>query len=175
MVLVLAVIAAGCTGQASNQSSSNGASKKQTIVYDHNGITFDYPVNWEVISPSQLNIYVTDYTYLAVLSNNETDGTSIVRMVKVQTDKSYDDYVASERDYDKNSSGFAETNINVNGLHAIELSYTGSSLSGDKKKSLNVYFEKNNEIYYVTYSTLATDFNSEQADFNTMINSFQIK
>lgn len=170
MVLVLAVLAAGCTDLASNQGSTGSANKKQTAVYDKNGITFNYPTNWKAISPRSLNMYVTDFTYLAVLSNNDTGGRSIVQMVIAETGQSYDEFVASQKAYDQKSGGFVEWSGTVDGTPAIEYTTGGDG----KRKSINIYFEKRGKTYYLTLAGDTKNFSQDSADFDTMLNSLHV-
>ena len=170
IILALAILAAGCAGQASNQAS--GTSNKPTVAYDKNGITFNYPANWEVISPNSLNIQVTDFKYLAVLSNNDTDGRSIVEMVIAETGQSYDDFVTSEKAYDQKSSGFAESSTTVDGVPAVEYTTGGSS---DQRKSVNIYFEKGGKTYYLALADDTKNFDQDKADFDTMLNSLHVE
>ena len=140
------------------QGKGNSGNPSQT--YDANGVTFNYPQNWEVISPDQLNIYVTDYTYLAVLADKDESNSTVARFVIVQTDKTFNDYIAGEKDYYQKQykDQYSEKDIAVNGISATQFESTGSALSGEKKKSLNIYFEHNHEIYYLTFSTLLANY-----------------
>lgn len=130
-----------------------------------------------MISPNQLNIYVTDYTYLAVLADKDDSTGTVARFVIVQTDKGFNDYMGGERDYYQKQykDRFSEKAISVNGMSATQFESTGSALSGEKKKSLNIYFEHNHKIYYLTFSTLLANYDKVKPDFDMIVNSFQIK
>lgn len=170
IALTIVALIFGCSAQTTKQTVKN---QKQMVAYDANGITFSYPKDWEVISPSQLNIQVTDYTYLAVLSNKTNGNDAIVRMVIVQPNnlyKSYQDYIEYLK---KNGSNIVNTK--VNGISALEYSSTGKSLSGNTRKSVSNCFEKNGEIYDMTLSSTEKDFKINQADFKAMMDTFQIK
>jgi hypothetical protein len=171
---VLAVLTFGIVGCS---LQSKGVSERPSQIYDANGITFNYPLNWEVISPDQLSVYVTDYTYLAVLADKDDSTGTVARFVIVQTDKGFDDYVAGERDYyqEQYKDQLSEKAISVNGVSATQFESTGSALSGEEKKSLNIYFEHNHEIYYLTFSTLLADYDKVKPDFDMVVNSFHIK
>jgi hypothetical protein len=173
-IAVFAVLAIGilaCTLQRKETSVT------PSQVYDANGITFKYPLNWEVISPDQLSVYVTDYTYLAVLSDKDDSSGTVARFVIVQTDKGFTDYIAGERDYYKKQykDQLSEKAIRVDGKSATQFESTGATLSGEKKKSLNIYFEYNHEIYYLTFSTSLANYDKVKPDFDMVVNSFHIK
>jgi hypothetical protein len=152
-------------------------SSRPSQIYDANGITFNYPQNWEVISPSQLSIYVTDYTYLAVLADKDDSTGTMARFVIVQTAKTFDDYIAEERGYYQKqyNDQYSENTTNVNGVPATQFEAIGSALSGDKKKSLSVYFEHNHKLYYLTFTTLLPNYDGVKPDFDMAVNSFKIK
>lgn len=171
MVTILAISILACSLQKKE------ISKIPSQVYDANGITFNYPQSWEVISPDQLNIYVTDYTYLAVLADKDENKSTVARIVIVQTDKTFNDYIAGEKDYYQSQykDQYSEKATTVNGVSATQFVSTGSSLSGDMKKSLNIYLEHNHQIYYLTFSTLAANYDQVKPEFDLIVNSFQIK
>jgi hypothetical protein len=168
-VLIFGIIACSLLGKSGPEKPSQ--------LYDANGVFFDYPQNWEVISPDQLSIYVTDYTYLAVLADKDDSAGTVARFVIVQTDKGFDEYMVGERDYYQKQykDQISEKAISVNGMSATQFESTGSTLSGEKKKSLNIYFEHNNEIYYLTFSTLLANYDKAKSDFDMVVNSFQVK
>jgi len=151
--------------------------EKPSQIYDANGITFNYPQNWDVISPDQLSVQVTDYTYLAVLADKDDSTGTVVRIVIVQTDKGFNDYLAGERTYFKEQykDQLSEKAISANGMPATQFETIGNTLSGEKKKSLNIYFEQNNKIYYLTFSTLLANYDKVKPDFDMIVKSFQIK
>ncbi len=154
-----------------------GVSERPSQVYDQNGVTFKYPQNWEVISPEQLSVYVTDYTYLAVLADKDDSVGTVARFVIVQTDKAFNDYMAEKRDYYQKQykDQFSEKAITVNGTPAIQFESSGSSLNGEKRKSLNIYFEYNDQVYYLTFSTLLEKYDQVKPDLDMVVNSFKIK
>lgn len=145
--------------------------------YDANGVTFNYPQSWQEISPSQLSVYVTDYTYLAVLADQDKNGGTVARFVIVQTDTTFDDYLASERAYyvQHYKDSLAEKTTSVAGMSATQFETTGAALSGDKMKSLNIYFEYNHRIYYLTFSTPLANYEKAKPGIDLVVNSFKIK
>ena len=169
IILAISILACSLQGKGNSRTPSQH--------YDANGITFDYPLNWEVISPDHLNIYVTDYTYLAVLADKDESRSTVARIVIAQTDKTFNDYIAGEKDYYQKQykDQYSVKNLAVNGISATQFESTGSALSGEKRKSLNIYFEHANKIYYLTFSTLAANYDKVKTDFDLVVNSFQIK
>jgi hypothetical protein len=154
-----------------------GVSERPSQVYDQNGVTFKYPQSWEVISPQQLSVYVTDYTYLAVLADKDESVGTVARFVIVQTNKTFDDYMAEEREYYQQhyKDKLAEKAITVNGRPAIQFETSGSSLGGEERKSLNIYFEQNAQIYYLTFSTLLAKYDQVKPDLDMIVKSFKVK
>ena len=154
-----------------------GMGARPSQVYDQNGVTFKYPQDWEVISPEQLSVYVTDYTYLAVLADKDDSIGTVARFVIVQTDKAFDDYMAEERDYyqEHYKDQLSEKAITVNGVPATQFETSGSSLGGEERKSVNIYFEYNDQVYYLTFSTLAAKYDKVKPDIDMVVNSFKVK
>ena len=56
----LAVLAVLTFGIQACSLQSKGVSERPSQIYDANGITFNYPLNWEVISPDQLSVMVVN-------------------------------------------------------------------------------------------------------------------
>jgi hypothetical protein len=151
------------------------AVEKPSQKFDGNGITFQYPLNWEIISPHDLNIYVTDFTYLAVLADKDKDMGTIVRIVIVQTEKSFNAFLEQEEGYySEQSKTYSENKITVDGNQAVQIESTGTGSAEDRRTSLEIYFEHAGQIYYLTFVTYEKNYPIVKADFTTVINSFHI-
>ncbi|MBN2115203.1 MAG: hypothetical protein JW730_01440, partial [Anaerolineales bacterium] len=168
IVLLFGMLDLACAGQGI------GVSERPSQVYDQNGVTFKYPQNWEVISPRQLSVYVTDYTYLAVLADKDDRVGTAARFVIVQTDKAFNDYMVEQRDYYQKRDQFSEKAITVNGTPAMQFESSGSSQGGEKRKSINIYFEYNDQVYYLAFSTLLEKYDRAKPDIDMIVNSFKM-
>jgi hypothetical protein len=89
------------TSQITSQTGEAASIPLQT--FDGNGVTFRYPQSWEEIDPESLSVYVTDYTYLAVFADKDDSKGTLARFVIVQTDQSFADYIAGEKNIIRNS------------------------------------------------------------------------
>ena len=158
-------------------AGGGGASEIPAKNYDDNGIAFIYPQSWEVISPDQLNVYVTDYSYLAVLADSEEGTGAVARFVIVQTDKTCDEYLSQERSYylERNQGQSAEKAILVHGTPAVQFETTGSTPSGEKVKTINIYFEHEDQVYYLTFSVPVKNYDPVLPAIEMILDSFEIK
>ena len=130
-----------------------------------------------MISPDQLNVYVTDYSYLAVLADSEEGTGAVARFVIVQTDKTCDEYLSQERSYylERNQGQSAEKAILVHGTPAVQFETTGSTPSGEKVKTINIYFEHEDQVYYLTFSVPVKNYDPVLPAIEMILDSFEIK
>lgn len=175
LALISAVIlASGCTN-GGNQTSGNSTNKTNT--YSGDGITFKYPSNWEIIT-SQANDSI-----IAVGDPNTNDGNGNAR-VNVVIQKTaipnemtfFQFYNSTYAQFAKQNMGFmpvSDGTIIINGLNAYENVYKINS--GEQKQQRAIWMQHNGMAYIILCTAPISDYNSQQENFNTVINSFKFQ
>lgn len=167
LVLVATTLASGCT-------SGNE-------VFNANGVTFNYPSGWDNLSTNQVSIGTTDAApVIASVADPDSIQNNVYKtLVAVQKTPANltIDTVTSETKtslIDQGVQIVSERNLTVSGVPATEIVYT-ITVSGEAKKERMILMVKDNVAYSIVCSTTTSDYNSQQSNFDLIINSFQIK
>jgi hypothetical protein len=150
-------------------------------LYDGNGISFKYPYSWDELSPDKLSTSNGTAQIIAAVANPETQQNgeyrTLVYIQRADLNMTMDQAMASNRAAIESSNAniVSEQDITVNGAPAKELNYTFNAASGVAKKERLIAFEKNNKRYYIICSAPVDEFDSQQSNFNQIINSFTVK
>jgi hypothetical protein len=176
LVLILissVILASGCT-TSGNQTSGNIQDK--TKIYSGEEITFEYPKGWETIASQGRDSIV------AVGDPNSADGNGktqinvvIQKTVKPQNSTFKDYYNATYAQFASQNMGFipvSDGTLALNGVTAYENIYKINS--GGQKQERAIWILKNNRIYIILCSAPVSEFNNQQANFDTIINSFKL-
>lgn len=165
-VLAVVVFSSGCTSQGNN-------------TYNFNGISFNYSSSWQEIS----NIKTQDA--LAGVgdpdsvdkSTNNVNTLVIVQKVPMPSGSTlkqfYDDTYAKYAQ-DSTFQTISDKTIKVNGLTGYENVHK-SIVNGVLKEERVVWLEKNGNVYVILCGALISDFDSQQPNFNIVINSFKVQ
>jgi hypothetical protein len=165
-ILALVVLASGCTSQGNN-------------TYNSSGISFNYSSNWQELpnikTPNAI-VAVGDPNSVNSSTNNVNTLVIIQKVAMPQgttLKQTYDDIYAQ---YAKDSSyrAISEKTVTVNGLTAYENIHR-INVSGVQKEEKAVWFGKNGNIYVILCGALPSDFDSQRANFDMVINSFKIQ
>lgn len=165
-VLAVVVFSSGCINQGNN-------------TYNFNGISFNYSSSWQEIS----NIKTQD----ALVGVGDPDSVDeptnrvntlvIVQKVPVPSNSTfkqfYDDTYAKYAQ-DSTFQTVSNKTIKVNGLTGYENVHK-IIVNGVLKEERVIWLEKNGNVYTILCGALIGDFDSQQANFNTVINSFHIQ
>jgi hypothetical protein len=166
-ILALVVFASGCTDSGSK-------------TYNDNGISFNYSGSWEKLS-NVLNTNaiagVGDPNSIDK-STNMTNTLVVVQKVampsgytlKQVTDATITQFEAKDSSFQK----ISEKTITLNGATAYEIVYK-INVNGVQKQEKAVLLEQNGYLYAITGSSLPSDFESQQANFDMVINSFKVQ
>lgn len=174
LILISAIVlASGCTNSG-NQTSENVQNK--TKVYSGDEITFEYPAGWETIASQARDSAV------AVGDPNSADSNDNVRVnvvvqktIKPQNVTFKDYYNATYTQFTSQNLGYipiSDGTVVVNGITAFENVYKINS--GSQKQERAVWIMKNNKIYIILCSAPVSEFSSQQANFDSIINSFKV-
>lgn len=168
--VMLVLFASGCTVDTGNQT------------YNGNGISFQYPTNWEQLSPDKISASTSGSAEIiaSVVDPNSIQNNNYQTLVFVQrasTTVSMAEAMAANRAAIESAGGqiISQKDLTVNGIAATELIYTISTPSGVAKKERMVTMDKNNNLYYIICSTPADGFDAQQSNFDQIIQSFQIQ
>jgi predicted Zn-dependent protease len=166
VLLCSVVVASGCV--------SDNKQTNTTKTYNQNNISFNYPGGWEIANTTSPNSIV------AVADPNTVQNgtpTTLVLIQKPDVAKGID----INNVYTTNYATFfnktvykqvSEGNITVGGSNALENIYKTNS-TNDQKQYRAVWLISNNNIYVILCVAKQSDFDSQQTNFNLIINSFK--
>lgn len=167
-ILALVIFASGCTTGGNNTSTYSG-----------NGVSFNYPASWQQLQTS------SQITLVSVGDPKSADNStgSVNTLVAVQKtalpngnslkqvyDNTYAQFAAQEASF----KTISDTTTTVDGTTAYVNTHT-VDVRGVQKKEKAVWFEKNGSAYVILCGSLPADFDSQQANFDTIINSFKVQ
>ena len=159
----------GCTFDTGNE------------VFNANGVSFDYPSGWDKLSPEDVSIGTSDAApVIAVVADPNSKKNDVYKTLvasqKTSTDLPLSKVVSSTKN-SLTKQGIeivSERNLTVSGVPASELVYT-VTVSGEAKKERMVLLVKDNTAYSIICSTTAANYDSQQSNFDLIVNSFKIK
>ncbi|MGZ7116039.1 MAG: PsbP-related protein [Methanobacterium sp.] len=165
------VLSSGCTN-GGNQTS--GSSNNKTKTFSGDDITFKYPDSWQTIASQARDSVV------AVGDPGTNDGSGNTRVnvviqktVLPQGQNFFQYYNSTYAQFASQNLGFvpiSDGTIVVNGLNAYEKVYNINS--GEKKQQRAIWIENNGRIYIILCSAPLSEYNNQQENFNTIVNSF---
>ena len=172
ILLVSIVLVSGCTNTG-NQTTNNTSTGVKA--YNGDEFNFNYPTSWQLISSQAQNSTV------AVGDPSSSDNSGNVQVnVEIQTaiksanitlqdyyNSTYSQFAAQNLGYKQLSDG----TITVNGRTALENVYVLTSIAKEQRA---VWIQNGNKIYIILCSAPVSQYNNEQANFNTIINSFKL-
>lgn len=197
-ILILVIFVSCCTNnenQTSNQSQTFNQSNQSNIptkTYSSaNGVSFNYPKGWERAGQSEEYTIISGADINMVLSFGDTksvekyDGyndyfRTVVVIEKAQLpfwsslkNAYYNAYVElAQQDFAFKS--ISNTITTVDGKKAYVKTYTVVE-SGVQRQVKAVWFEKKGFVYVILLVTSPEDFDSQQKNFNIILNSFNVQ
>ncbi len=141
---------------------------KGTTTYSANGVSFNYPSNWKANYSFNSGIKTAE----VYDPSNKWPQTTYVTVYKRNSNVNLRDYYNSVK-IDKTSSNYrliSEKNTTIDGTTAYVATYSDS----DVYKGVIAVLEKKGNIYLIKCNTPAENFDQEQDNFNTVINSFKV-
>jgi PsbP-like protein len=189
LVLIL-VSSSGCIDFNGNQSNTKN--------FQNNEISFNYPSTWVSFS----DFWPSNFGFSYNLSEDQNlNTTEITGVLDPKSNTPLEKYTTSVKIEEKNSSGnlkedfdatysslskssrasgtslfheISEGSLTVDGVTAYEKVY--KIPHGEPYYQIkDVWLDKNGKIYIISCRAFPNNFNQSQNDFNTIINSFQVK
>ena len=164
-VLAVVVFSSGCTSH--------------NDTYNFNGISFNYSSSWQEISNIKTQdalVGVGDPDSVDKSTNN-VNTVVIVQKVPMPSGSTlkqfYDDTYAKYAN-DSSFQPISDKTIKVNGLTGYENVHK-IIVNGNLKEERVLWFQKNGNVYVILCGALIGDFDSQQSNFNIVINSFKIQ
>lgn len=169
--LAAVVFASGCT-TINNQTSIS------TKTYSANGIFFNYPDNWQLMASSTPNAIASVGDPKTSDSSTKNVNTFVVIQKKAVPSgttlkQAYDNTYAQFASTDSSFQQISDSTTTVDGTTAYVNTHK-VDVSGVQKQEKAVWFEKDGNIYVILCGALPSDFNSEQENFDAIINTFEV-
>ncbi|MGB9936675.1 MAG: PsbP-related protein [Methanobacterium sp.] len=173
IIIVTVIFASGCTDNG-NQTSGNALNK--TKLYTGDGFTFEYPSTWETIaSHGRDSAVAVGDPSSADASGNAKVNVVIQKTVKPQGMQFQDYYNATYTQFASANMSYtpvSEGTIVLNGITAYENVYKINS--DGQKEQRAIWIPYNNLIYIILCSAPVSDYENQQENFDTIINSFKL-
>jgi hypothetical protein len=165
IILALVVFASGCTDS--------------TKTYSGNGISFNYSGSWQqlqqVSSPNAIVAFGDNKT--ADQSTGNVNTLVVVQKVAMPAGATlkqvYDSTYQQFAQQDSSFKTISDTTTTVDGTTAYVNTHT-VNVDGVQKQEKAAWLEKNGNIYVILYGALPSAFNNQQANFDTIINTFKV-
>lgn len=166
LLLCSVVLVSGCVTENKKTNETN--------TYAQNNISFTYPGGWDIANTTSENAVVAVGDPNTVKSGSPTTLVLIQKPAVAQGSDLNNVYSANYARF-FNKTGFvrvSEGNLTLNNMTALENIYKTNS-TGDVKQYRAVWLNENGTIYVILCIANQSDFDSQQANFNLIINSFK--
>jgi len=166
-LLAVVVMISGCTTSPTITTKNFSAS----------GISFQYPDTWNVTSQVSNNSTQIMVANSEFLSTNGTKG-SVVLILKLP--KTSDNNMTQTRQElitqaEQSGQNATNTTINIAGVSASDISYSGKDTLGNNTYARLVDFEKNDSLYLILFATGGgADTNASKPYFDVIVKNFQV-
>lgn len=167
-LLALVIFASGCINQNNNQTSQNNT----TGSYAVNGLSFNYPIDWFLISQTNGNVHIINVIDQAYSDSNGTNGTA-VEMNIVPKDENLT-YANVKENFANATNNTTEGTVNIAGATANMSTFNVTDETGSQTHIKLIYFEKDNFVYILNFIvTGGANAQDKQQNFDTIINSLK--
>lgn len=170
-ILALVISVSGCINQEGNQTNQSG-----TGTYSVNGLSFDYPLDWVVVSQTVGNTHIINIADPTSIESNGTQGSSaLISSGSKSENVSYELAKESIANTTGIEFNLTEETVDVAGVTANMTTFTGTDTSGNQTQVKLIYFEKDNFVYIVHFIiTGGENIQAQQQNFNMIKNSLQV-
>lgn len=167
-VLIVSVLASGCTFNVGNTTTSPST----TTYASSKGYSIKYSSDWGKPEEQKNGSFVVFLTP----TNNVTENLN-VQVVNLLSNDTLatvtDDVISNAQEYD-NFKQIEATNTTLAGLPAYKIVYT-ATINGDQLKLLQTWTVKDGKAYVITYKGALANYGTHLSAAQQMIDSFQIK
>lgn len=170
-LLALVIFASGCTSQNTTQTNQSTGS------YSVNGVSFNYPVDWIIISQTGGNNSIISISDPQYQQSNATKGdrVDIVKQPK-RANLTYQSVQNSILNSTNITYNATNGTVNIAGLSGNLTTFTGTDSSGNQTQVKLIYFDKNNLTYILSFVVGGgVNIQDQQKYFDVIINSFQVQ
>lgn len=174
LILISAVIlASGCINNG-NQTSGNAGNKTKTFSGDD--ISFEYPASWQTIASQARDSLIAVGDPKTADGNGQTQVNVVVQRIAQPQNETfaqyYTDTYAQFASQNMSFVPISDGTITINGVSANENVYKVNS--GEMKQQRAIWIQKNGRIYIILCSAPVSEYNNQQANFDSIVNSFKI-
>lgn len=166
-LVVLAIILVGVAGVFSPNKNFTNVSNTTTLIYQGNGISFNYPTSWSTYTPAN-----TTANELVNLQRS-AGGVSLLSISKESAGGHSLVYWMGIMQSPAKSSGntlLSTKNVTVDGSPGYQINWKYTSNGGGEQQS--TFFIKNDTLYSFLVTT--DSISSIQSDLDTILNSFKV-
>ncbi len=168
------VLTSGCINNG-NQTINNTQNNTQT--YNGDQFTFNYPANWQQISGQAMNSTAAVGDPATADSNGNVQVNVVIQKAVKPSNETLQEYYNStyaQFAAQKNLSyrQLSDGTIVVNGKTGLENVYQINSVTQEQKRA--VWIQNGSNIYIILCSAPVSQYDSQQANFNAIINSFKL-
>lgn len=165
-ILMFSLMVSGCVTNQNNNTTNK---------YAQNGVSFDFPGNWGVVTATSPNAVAAVADPATAVNGSPT---TLVVIQKVNVTGSSDLKTVYDQNYAKffNNTGYkkvSEADLIINNNKVYENVYTFNE-GGVEKQYRAVWLSKNGQVYVILCSAKQADFQGQQTNFDMVINSFQV-
>jgi len=168
-VLIVSVLASGCTFNVGNTTTSSTT----TTYTSSKGYSITYPSDWS--KPDEQNngaavVFLTP-------TNNKTENLN-VQVYNLTASDTLSNITSSIRSEVENFSDFKlidAGNTTLAGNPAYKIVYTATTSNGNNLKVTQIWTVKDGKEYIITYKGAPTNYETHLSAAQKMIDSFQIK
>jgi hypothetical protein len=158
-ILAIVIFASGCTSETQNKT------------YNLSGIYFNYPGAWNELSSDQINLTSGSATAIVAVSD-DSGQTGVLIQSTPSSSQSLTDFVNLNKASIK-KMGYtilSENTTTVNGVKAHQIIFNGNDT-----KQVMTLFKKNNKVYYIVFNSPPGDFDSQQTNYDMILDSFKVQ
>lgn len=168
VVLSLVVMASGCT------TDQNIPTKN----FSADGMSFQYPDTWNTTSQVTANASQIVVASSEFIKTNGTKG-SVVLILKI-SNASTSNMSQTRQEFatqaKQSGQDYTNATINIAGVTASDISYTGNDTQGNAAYARLVDFEKNNTLYLFMFATGGgEDVDASKPYFDVIVKSFKLE
>ncbi len=174
VVMVVAVLTAGCTFNVGTSSPSPSPSQSPTLTYNSTqGFTIKYPSDWTKEEPTSGPITVL----FGIPTNNASENLN-VQVYNLSTGDTLSSTTSDILTDVRNISNFTQIqagNATLAGTPAYKIVYTANDNKGDFLKIMQIWTVKAGKEYLITYKAAPNNYDTYASTAQQMIDSFSIK
>ena len=176
-ILALVVFASGCTNSGNQTSTQPTVATK---AFSGSGVSFSYPENWQQLQQISSPNAIVAFGDPSSVDNSTGNVNTLVVVQKVALPSGstlkqvYDSTYAQFAAKDSSFKTISDTTTTVDGTTAYVNTHT-VNVSGVQKEEKAVWLEKNGSIYVILCGSLPNVFDSQQANFDAIINTFKVQ